>query len=225
MNLSYLLFWYVFRLLYTLLFRFRAYHPERVPPSGPAILAANHASFLDPPLVGAGVHRPLHYLARESLFKNPLAAAILRSWNVVPVDREGGGARGLKAILDRLKEGGAIVLFPEGTRTSDGRLQPARAGVGLAIIKSSCPVIPVRLFGTFDAFGRHHRLPRPCRITVTYGPPLDFSQLRAEARTADKPRLKAIYQEAADCVMAAIAALKPGREVHRFPAAAIGRRR
>lgn len=217
MNLSYFIAWSGFNLIYRTLFRARFYHAERVPSHGPVILAANHESFIDPPLVGCGLRRPLNYLARESLFNHPVAGAILRSWNAVPVDREGGGGRGLKAILDRLERGGGILLFPEGTRTSDGRLQPAKAGVGLAIIKSSCPVVPVRVFGTFAAFGRHHRLPRPHPISVAYGHALDFTALREEARTAAKPRVKAIYQAAADAIMAAIGGLQPCREVRRFP--------
>ena len=76
--------------------------PERVPLQGGVILASNHASFLDPPLVGSGLQRDINYLARESLFRFPGIGALLRSWNAVPVDRDGGGAAGLKAILDRL---------------------------------------------------------------------------------------------------------------------------
>ena len=125
----------------------------------------------------------------------------------MPVDRDGGGARGLKNILDRLLAGGGIILFPEGTRTRDGRLQPARSGIGLTVIKSSAPVVPVRVFGTYEAFGRHHKIPRPHRVAVRYGKPLDFSALRAEAQTCDKARLKEIYQQVADEIMAAIGQL------------------
>jgi 1-acyl-sn-glycerol-3-phosphate acyltransferase len=142
----------------------------------------------------------------------------LRSWEVVPVDRDGAGAAGLKAILERLLAGGAILLFPEGTRTHDGRLQRARAGIGLVIAKSTCPVVPVRVFGTYEAWGRHRRWPRPHRLIVKYGTPLDFAAERALARTADKARLKALYQEIADTLMARIAALPPCREVRTFPA-------
>lgn len=219
MNPSYLFSWHAFRLLYATFFRWRVNHSERVPLTGPVILASNHASFIDPPLICAGVRRVVYSLARESLFRNPIAGAILRSWNVVPVDRDGGGAKGLRIILDKLAAGGAILLFPEGTRTSDGQLLPAKAGVGLAIIKSDCPVVPVRLFGTFEAFGRHLRLPRPRRVVMTYGESVDFRALREEAKTAPKPRLKEIYQEAADQVMAAIAALEPCRRVKGFPEA------
>lgn len=213
MKLVYGIGWLGLRTWFRCYFRWRAWHAERVPPQGPAIIAANHASYLDPPLIGCGLHRELHYLARESLFRNPFCGAILRAVNCVPVDREGGGAAGLKAILERLLAGEAILLFPEGTRTHDGRFLPARAGIGLTAIKSVCPVIPARVFGSWEAYGRPHRLPRPRRIEVKFGPPLLFEQLRAEARTCPKPRLKQIYQQVADEIMAAIQKLEPGEDV------------
>lgn len=216
MNLSYRLGWYFFRALFKIYFRSRFYNPERVPLTGPVILAANHASFLDPPLVGSGLRRKINYLARESLFDVFVVGSVLKSWSVVPVDREGGGAKGLKAILDRLLAGGAIILFPEGTRSRDGKLQPARSGIGLTVIKSAAPVVPVRVFGTYEAFGRHLRWPRPHRLAVKYGRPLDFRALRAEAKTCSKPRLKEIYQQVADEIMAAIAKLEPVKDVERF---------
>ncbi len=209
MNLSYRLAWIFFRTLFSTYFRCRYLHPERVPMTGPVILASNHASFLDPPLIGAGFNRMVNYLARNTLFDSPIAGALLRSWKVVPVDREGGGGAGLKAILDRLLGGGIILLFPEGTRTNDGRLRSAKSGVGLTVIKSTAPVVPVRVFGTFEAYGRHLKIPRPCRLVVKYGIPMDFQKLRTEARTCSKPRLKEIYQHAADEIMTAIARLEP----------------
>jgi 1-acyl-sn-glycerol-3-phosphate acyltransferase len=210
MNPSYHLGWLLFRAVYATYFRWRIFDPQNVPLQGSVILASNHASYLDPPLVGAGLRRDINYLARESLFRFPGIGALLRSWNSVPVDRDGGGARGLKAILDRLLAGGAIILFPEGTRTKDGNLQPARSGIGLTVIKSTAPVVPVRVFGTYEAYGRHIKFPRPRRIMVKYGHPLNFENLRIEAKTCDKARLKEIYQQVANEVMAAIATLEPG---------------
>ncbi len=154
-------------------------------------------------------NRAINYLARESLFRFPGIGALLRSWNAVPVDRDGGGAAGLKAILDRLLAGGGIILFPEGTRTRDGKLQPARSGIGLIVIKSQAPVVPVRTFGTFEAWGRSQKIPRPKRVVVKYGEPMRFEALRAEAKTCPKARLKEIYQQIADEIMAAIAKLEP----------------
>src|SRR5262245_44681701 len=209
MNFWYFLGWTGFRAMYATYFRWRVFNPERVPLRGPVILASNHASFLDPPLVGAGVRRAINYLARDTLFRFPGVGWLLRRWNSVPVDRDGHGAAGLKAILDRLLAGGAIILFPEGTRTRDGKLQPARSGIGLTVIKSTAPVVPVRVFGTFEAFGRHMRFPRPRRIAVKYGLPMLFEQLRAEAKECTKPRLKEIYQQVADEIMATITKLEP----------------
>jgi 1-acyl-sn-glycerol-3-phosphate acyltransferase len=212
MNFSYRLGWLGFRAMFAVYFRWHVFNPERVPQTGGVILASNHASFLDPPLVGSGLRRDINYLARESLFRFPAVGAILRSWNSVPVDRDGGGASGLKAILERLLAGGAIILFPEGTRTPDGRLQPARSGIGLTVIKSNAPVVPVHVFGTFEAFGRNHKFPRPKKVAVKYGGPMRFEKLRAEAKNCPKPRLKEIYQEVADEIMAAIAKLEPHKD-------------
>src|SRR6185312_2882300 len=217
MNFVYFLGWSFYRARYATYFHWRVFNPERVPLKGPVILASNHASFLDPPLVGSGVKRAINYLARDTLFRYPGMGWLLRKWNSVPVDRDGGGAAGLKAILDRLLAGGAIILFPEGTRTRDGKLQPARSGIGLTVIKSDAPVVPVRVFGTFEAYGRHMKFPRPRPIAVKYGPPMNFERARTEARTCSKQRLKIIYQEIADEIMAKIAKLEPCADRASFP--------
>jgi 1-acyl-sn-glycerol-3-phosphate acyltransferase len=217
MNPVYRLGWIFSRTLFKTYFRARMYNPERVPETGPVILAANHASFLDPPLVGSCLPRGIHYLARDTLFRFPVIGWLLRTVNAVPVDRAGGGAAGLKAILDRLLAGGGIILFPEGTRTRDGKLQPARSGIGLVVIKSTAAVVPVRVFGTYEAFGKHVRFPRPRQLTVKFGRPMDFAALRAEAKSCSKARLKEIYQQVADEIMAAIAKLEPCADKAKFP--------
>jgi len=151
-------------------------------------------------------------MARASLFRYPGVGWLLRNWNAVPVERDGGGAAGLKAILERLLAGGAIILFPEGTRTKDGKLQPARSGIGLTVIKSDAVVIPARTFGTFECYNRTIRFHLPKQLAVKYGEPMMFEKLRAEAKTCSKPRLKQIYQEVADEIMAAIAKLEPKKD-------------
>lgn len=217
MSLVYCIGWTFYRVLFATYFRWHSCHPERVPRCGPVILASNHASHLDPPLVGAGVTRALNYLARESLFNLPISGWALRNVNAVPVDRDGAGAAGLRAIFNRLREGGAILLFPEGTRTRDGNMQKSRSGVGLVVIKSTAPVVPVRVFGTYDAWNRHMKAPRPKAVSVKYGHPMQFELLRAEAKTCSKDRLKQIYQQASDEIMNAISALKPGTDHSTFP--------
>jgi len=217
MRFGYFVCWRLFQLLYAVCFRWRVCNAQRVPARGPFILAANHASYLDPPVVGSACPREVSYLARESLFRFPVVGAILRWCNAVPVDRDGSGGAGLKGILDRLSAGGGIVLFPEGTRSRDGTLQKARSGIGLVVIKSAAPVVPVRVFGTHHALGRGAVVPKPCRIIVKFGPPMLFEGLRAEAETCSKARLKEIYQQVADEIMARIAKLEPCEDKQTFP--------
>jgi 1-acyl-sn-glycerol-3-phosphate acyltransferase len=209
MTFCYAVGWYFFRCYFSMYHRFRVFNVERVPLQGPIILACNHASYIDPPLAGAGIRRQISYLAKDTIFRVPVLASILRSWAVVPVDRDGGTGRGLKAILDRLARGGMVILFPEGTRSRHGELNPARSGIGLTVIKSNAPVVPARVFGTFAAFGVKMLVPRPRQLSVKYGRPMLFEALRAEAQTCSKPRLKEIYQQVADQIMAEIASLEP----------------
>ena len=217
MNALYCLGWIGYRTWFTVCHRYRVCNAERVPVTGPVLLACNHASFYDPPLVGSALPRDICYLARESLFDTRLGNWALRRVNCIPVDRDGGGAAGLKGVLDNLARGRAVILFPEGTRTRDGQLQPVRSGIGLAVMKAEAPVVPVRVFGTYEAWGRHRKLPRPCQIVVKFGAPLRFEALRTEARTCSKARLKAIYQQVADEIMAAIASLQPCVDKATFP--------
>lgn len=204
--------WTFFRILFATYFRWRVFHPERVPREGAAILAANHTSFLDPPLVGSGLPRRVTMLARQSLFRFPVFGSLLRAWHAVPVDPRGGSPAGLKAIADSLQTGQAVLIFPEGTRSADGQIKPARSGLGLVVIRSQAPVIPIRIWGTYEAYGRGLHCPRPKPVAVKYGHPLPFLELRQEAQRCSKQRLKAIYQEVTDQTMAAIAGLKPERD-------------
>ena len=158
MNFTYRLGWLGFRAMYATYFRWRVFN------AGARAANRRGHSRLQPrelsrPAAGRFGLEARHQLSRpRKLFRFPGIGALLRSWNAVPVDRDGGGAAGLKAILDRLLAGGGIILFPEGTRTRDGKLQPARSGIGLMVIKSDAPVVPVRTFGTFEAYGRHVKI-------------------------------------------------------------------
>ncbi len=169
---------------------------------GPALVCSNHLSFLDPPFIGQAFARPIHYFARKSLFKNPVAGAILRSWQSIPIDRDKPDPSSLKTTIRLLKNGGRVLMFPEGTRSFDGKLQPAEPGAGLFIAKAAVPVLPVRIHGTYEALSRHHKLPRPAQVTLVVGqiyqPDLDALRMLSQ---------KERYQALADEVMARIAAL------------------
>jgi 1-acyl-sn-glycerol-3-phosphate acyltransferase len=208
--------WYRFcRLLFRIYFRLyhrgKIYHADRLPAEGAFILAGNHVSFLDPPFFGLACEREAFYMARDTLFRNPVAGWILRSWNCVPINRDRGDIGALRTVMRLLGEGKAVLMFPEGTRSRDGRLQEARAGIGMIVARSGAPVMPMRIFGTDRALPRGASFPRPVQVTVMFGEPFryplpaDFEKLRGE-------ELKALYFEIGREIMRRIADLQPRGE-------------
>src|SRR5215472_1869894 len=133
-------------ILAQILFRLRVIGWENFNVEGPAIIAANHQSYLDPPIIGVACRRELHYLARNTLFKNRLLGWILTEVNAIPVDRDRGDVGAFRAVLKLLKDGHRTVIFPEGTRSLTGQIQKARPGIGMIIAKTLVPVIPARIF-------------------------------------------------------------------------------
>ncbi len=199
----------LFRGLFSNYFGWEIHGRERMPMSGPVLLAANHESYIDPGAIGSSVDREVHYLARENVFRIPLFGTLLRKVNAIPVNQEGGAMAGLRAGLEVLEGGNALLLFPEGSRTPDGHMHPFRSGVGLIAAKSAAPVLPVRVFGLYEAYGRHLRFPRPRKVVVKLGRLMSFDEETAALRSGErKPR--EIYQKIADDIQAAVASLKPG---------------
>ncbi len=190
------------RLFGRLLFRFRVLHRERMINEGPAILASNHQSYLDPPLIGNAADRPIYFLARKTLLDVPLLGRILPKLNVIPVDQEGGDRSALKAMIRVLKAGNAVLVFPEGSRTLDGKLQPALPGLGLVIAKTLAPVIPMRIFGAHEALPRGGGGLHLHPITVVVGEAIRFT-------SADLGAGKDLYSRLSNRVMDAIAAIQP----------------
>ncbi len=209
MTLVYRIGWLFFRLLYRIYVPAKRFGVKNIPPSGRLLLCSNHASFYDPPLIGTGLTRQCSFMARESLLRFRFTRWLLTHWQCIPVDREGSSASAMKRVLEALELERAVVLFPEGTRTLDGGIRPARAGIGMIVIKSGAPVLPIRIWGTFEAWGKHVKYPKPGRLVIHYGQLLHFTELRAEAKTCSKERLREIYQQIADELMAAIAKLEP----------------
>ncbi len=201
---------FLFRVYFRLYHRGRILNSDRLPDTGAFILAGNHMSFLDPPFFGLCCRREAFYMARDSLFRHPVANWILRSWNCVPLKREGGDIGAMRTVLRMLGEGKAVLMFPEGTRSRDGQLQEARAGIGMIVAKAGVPVVPMRIFGTEKALPKGASLPRPAKVTVAFGEPFtyplpaDFEQLRGDD-------LKAVYLDIGRQVMSRIAALTPSK--------------
>jgi len=175
----------------TLAFSLRTQGYRNVPPAGPALLIANHQSFLDPVLVGLAARRHLHYLARRTLFHHWGLSWLMRSLNGVPINQEGFAREGLKTILDQLQAGHAVVVYPEGERTADGKMQSFRPGIYLLIKRVDMPIVPVGIAGSFDAWPRHRPLPAlaplfwpRCKgtIAVSIGRPIHTRSLREKPR-------------------------------------------
>jgi 1-acyl-sn-glycerol-3-phosphate acyltransferase len=153
------------------LFNGKIYGQENIPRSGPFIVAPNHLSHLDPPFVGAAFRkRELMFLARKTLFKPGFWNWLLSHINVIPVDKENSAdISAIKKALALLKNGFGIVIFPEGTRSLDGNFGPAQPGIGFLACKSQVPVIPVRIFGTYEILKKYSTLPnirRPSNIVI-----------------------------------------------------------
>lgn len=170
------------RLVVRVLYRARALHLERVPQSGAVLLVSNHQSHFDPPLVGGFITwRSTCYLARDSLFKNPLFGRLIGALGSIPVSRGQADTAAIRAAIERLREGTALLLFPEGTRSATGELGTFKRGAALLLRRAKCPVIPVGVSGPLDAFPRHRVFPRlfGVRIAVAYGEPIDHAELMA----------------------------------------------
>jgi 1-acyl-sn-glycerol-3-phosphate acyltransferase len=140
-------------------------------PQGGCFIVANHVSFMDPTTVGWAVAREIYYLGRKSLFKPPFWSWFLPICNVLPIDRDANDITGLRRIIKKMKEGEAVLIFPEGTRSPDGAIQAAEPGAGLVALKAGVPVLPVRVFGTFESLSRHTKRLRFHPIRVVIGKP------------------------------------------------------
>jgi 1-acyl-sn-glycerol-3-phosphate acyltransferase len=202
MTIVYNIFYNLAKLLARMIFSMRVIHPERMVESGPLLIAVNHSSFFDPPLAGICSRRGVYYLARKTLLKWPFFGPLFPAMNVIPVERDGNDMSALREVIKKVKEGNAVLLFPEGTRSLDGDLQPARAGIGLVIAKTGAPVLPMRIFGAYEAFPKNARRFQLSQISVVIGEPIHFSAEEISNSSRET------YQLLSNRVMDAIAALK-----------------
>ena len=172
--------------------------------TGGHLVAANHASHLDPFILGSQMPRQVTFFARKTLWKPGFATWWLDRVGVIPVDRDGGSDVGaIKRVLAALKQEKTIIMFPEGTRSPDGKLQSPKPGVGLFACRTQVAVVPARLFGSFEAFDRKGAIRLGTPVTVVFGPPIPASVYDDPA--AGKER----YQIASERIMAKIAELQP----------------
>ncbi len=154
--------------------RLEVYNSHLIPKSGGVLIVTNHASYLDPPIIGvAARYRPVHFMARNTLWKSKFAKWWLNNVCCIPVSRDTGDIAALKKSISILKNEKVLSIFPEGTRTIDGNLQDAKSGVGFIIEKSKCVVIPAYIDGSFKSFSKNCKWIKPNKIKIIFGKPID----------------------------------------------------
>lgn len=187
---------------------------KNIPRKGGVLMVANHASNLDPFLVGTSLHREVYFLAKIELFKPIILKAILSSLNAFPIKRGAVDRKAFAKCLQILKEQKVLLLFPEGTRSKDGNLQEGHAGAGMIIIKAkinfNTPIIPVYIHGSHKALPKGKFFPKLSPIQVKFGPPIEYPKEILNSPNKDS------YQKAVNIAMEKIKALKRSIDENNF---------
>ncbi|MFH1314645.1 MAG: lysophospholipid acyltransferase family protein [Candidatus Eisenbacteria bacterium] len=169
MRFHYRISWHFLRFVERILFGFKVTGSEAIPRSGAVIIASNHVSYCDPPVVGSGVPREVIFLAKEELFTNKAFAWLISRYNAIPLRRSVGDVGALRKAVGILKQGKAVLMFPEGTRSLTGRLLKPKPGIGMIASLASAPVVPAYVTGT-NRLGA--ALLRRGRLSVSFGEPV-----------------------------------------------------
>ena len=195
-SVAYAILWVLARMVARLFFGFRVV--GSVPKQGGVLVAANHASYFDSPLLGCGMFRRAWYLGRSDLFI-PGVKGILQWLGWIPLKLGRLDRKAFDRAITLIKAGKVGVIFPEGSRSLDGRLRNAKAGLGMIVAQTGCPVVPAYLKGTFDVLPAGAKRPRFHHVSVSFGPPLSFP--------GENTQTKVFYQEVSRIVMERIASL------------------
>jgi 1-acyl-sn-glycerol-3-phosphate acyltransferase len=179
---------------------------ERTPLQGGLIVASNHVSFWDPPLVGSACARGLYFLAKEELFRTPVLGPLIRAYHSIPIRRGMADLSGMSRAIEVLKRGEALLMFPEGSRMRDGELHPARPGVGMMAVSAGVPIVPCYISGSNR---QREWLTRKTRVRISYGVARTWQEL-AGPETDPTPG-RALYQKVSDAVMQEIGVLRTGQ--------------
>jgi 1-acyl-sn-glycerol-3-phosphate acyltransferase len=169
------------RIYTTLRLDLKVFDVRHVPQRGGVIIASNHQSNLDPVLIGVRLRRPLSFLAKSELFENPYFGWLIRNLNAYPVRQGEGDIGAVRETIRRLQEGHALNIFPEGTRSHDGEMQPLESGIGLIVRRAGVPVVPAVVDGSFDAMPSGSSKVRSAAVRVMYGPAIRLSDLKPGA--------------------------------------------
>lgn len=151
--------WYPIRAFFTCLYHMQVEGREHVPRRGGVLVVANHQTNFDPPLMAVGCRRHFHFVAKLPLFRHPLAGAIIRYYNAIPIEQGKPDTAAIKASIEHLRAGRVVLIYAEGNRTHDGAMNRFKPGMALLIRRARVPVVPLAIEGAFDAWPR--RRPRP----------------------------------------------------------------
>lgn len=199
--------WAISGLVCRLFGRWQVVGRENIPKTGGVLLCANHTSYIDPPALGAGAKRPVHFMAKEPLFRVPVLGFLIRRVGAFPVRQHTADRGALKRAIELLKSGEVVGMFPEGQRNfNPDELLPAQPGVGMVALMSRAAVVPVALVNTHKLLPPHSPVFRFSRIKVVYGRPVDLSDLYEQ-------RGREAVEEAGRRIIAAIGDLKRQYEV------------
>jgi 1-acyl-sn-glycerol-3-phosphate acyltransferase len=175
-------FWYarwVCKVFCILFFRLRSYGLQNVPTKGAFVLVSNHQSFLDPIFCGIPLKTHLHFLARDTLFTKRFFGWLISSVNTIPLKQNEADLTAMRKVIAKLKEGCCVCLFPEGTRTADGKITPFKPGLGLLCRRGQAAIVPVLIDGAFECWPRHKKIFSPGKkISVCYGKAITVQQVK-----------------------------------------------
>lgn len=166
---------FIYKFILKLFFKFEVIGKENIPKKGPFIMVSNHVSYADPAVMGVTCNTvPITFMAKQELFDKSFFGKWIKAVGCIPVGRHSGSSRPLKTALRKLKEGGALGIFPEGKRSTDGNLQKAELGVGLIALKSKAPIIPMYIVGTEKALPKGQKHLTPCKVKARVGKPVNI---------------------------------------------------
>lgn len=199
--MAYFVGWSLFFIFFKIYLSFKVVGRENVPKNGAFIFVSNHSSYFDPILLGTSLHRSIYYMARENLFWKPFFGWTMGQVHAFPVKRDSGDLGALKQALAILKDEKPLAMFPEGTRSKDDNLRPAKPGVGFIAAKAGVPIVPAYIDGSLEALPGSLKTLKRHPVAVYIGKPITFDLSQGH-------NSKEVYQKISDEIMANIAALR-----------------